>query len=82
MKLTVQKEYHGAPISKKLASNFIELGYGLQVEGDGCALVLNILDRAEQNDGLELDLSAFDVDGEEYGGDGTLRRQPDIDEQI
>lgn len=33
MRLIATKEYHGTPISKKLASNFIELGYGLQVEG-------------------------------------------------
>ena len=41
MKLTVQKEYHGAPISKKLASNFIELGYGLQVEGMAAEMFFN-----------------------------------------
>ena len=33
MKLTATKNFHSSPISKKLASNFIELGYGLQVEG-------------------------------------------------
>ncbi|MBQ7379761.1 MAG: hypothetical protein IJW70_08840 [Clostridia bacterium] len=33
MKLTVTTNYHSTPISRKLASNFIELGYGLQVEG-------------------------------------------------
>ncbi len=33
MKLTATKQYHSTPISEKLASNFIELGYGLQVEG-------------------------------------------------
>ena len=33
MKLTATKNFHSTPISKKLASNFIELGYGLQVEG-------------------------------------------------
>lgn len=29
MKLKAEKEFHSTPISKKLASNFIELGYGL-----------------------------------------------------
>ncbi len=33
MKLTATTSYHSTPISRKLASNFIELGYGLQVEG-------------------------------------------------
>ncbi len=33
MKLTATTSYHSTPISPKLASNFIELGYGLQVEG-------------------------------------------------
>ena len=33
MKLKATNAYHSTPISKKLASNFIELGYGLQVEG-------------------------------------------------
>lgn len=33
MKLTATTNYHSTPISRKLASNFIELGYGLQVEG-------------------------------------------------
>ncbi len=33
MKLTATTRYHSTPISRKLASNFIELGYGLQVEG-------------------------------------------------
>jgi len=33
MKLTATTSFHSTPISPKLASNFIELGYGLQVEG-------------------------------------------------
>ena len=33
MKFKAEKGFHSTPISKKLASNFIELGYGLQVEG-------------------------------------------------
>lgn len=32
MKLKATKELYSDKISKKLASNFIELGYGLQVE--------------------------------------------------
>ena len=32
MKLKATREFHSTPISEKLASNFIELGYGLQVE--------------------------------------------------
>ena len=41
MKLHVTKEYHGTPISEKLASNFIELGYGLQVEGMAAEMFFN-----------------------------------------
>ena len=41
MKLKATKEFHGAPISKKLASNFIELGYGLQVEGMAAEMFFN-----------------------------------------
>ncbi len=33
MKLKATRQYHTTPISKKLSSNFIELGYGWQVEG-------------------------------------------------
>ena len=41
MKLKAAKEYHGTPISRKLASNFIELGYGLQVEGMAAEMFFN-----------------------------------------
>ena len=41
MKLCAEKQYHGTPISKKLASNFIELGYGLQVEGMAAEMFFN-----------------------------------------
>ena len=41
MKLTATKQYHSTPISSKLASNFIELGYGLQVEGMIAELFFN-----------------------------------------
>ncbi|MBE6697141.1 MAG: hypothetical protein E7581_01310 [Ruminococcaceae bacterium] len=41
MKLTATKQYHSTPISEKLASNFIELGYGLQVEGMIAELFFN-----------------------------------------
>ncbi len=41
MKLKVTSKYHGSPISKKLASNFIELGYGLQVEGMASEMFFN-----------------------------------------
>ena len=33
LELVTTPQYHSTPISRKLASNFIELGYGLQVEG-------------------------------------------------
>ncbi len=33
LELVATPQYHSTPISRKLASNFIELGYGLQVEG-------------------------------------------------
>ena len=33
LELVATSQYHSTPISRKLASNFIELGYGLQVEG-------------------------------------------------
>ena len=33
LELVTTSQYHSTPISRKLASNFIELGYGLQVEG-------------------------------------------------
>ena len=35
------KQYHGTPISKKLASNFIELGYGLQTDGMASEMFFN-----------------------------------------
>ena len=41
MKLTATKEYHGTPVCKKLASNFIELGYGLQAEGMAAEMFFN-----------------------------------------
>lgn len=41
MKLTATTQYHSTPISPKLASNFIELGYGLQVEGMIAELFFN-----------------------------------------
>ena len=41
MKLKAAKEYHGTPISRKLASNFIERGYGLQVEGMAAEMFFN-----------------------------------------
>ncbi|MBO4869148.1 MAG: hypothetical protein J5585_05505 [Clostridia bacterium] len=41
MKLKASKQYHGTPISRKLASNFIELGYGLQVEGMSAEMFFN-----------------------------------------
>lgn len=41
MKLKAAKEYHGTPISRRLASNFIELGYGLQVEGMAAEMFFN-----------------------------------------
>lgn len=41
MKLKATKQYHSTPISKKLSSNFIELGYGLQVEGMAAEMFFN-----------------------------------------
>lgn len=41
MKLTATKQYHSTPISTKLSSNFIELGYGLQVEGMAAEMFFN-----------------------------------------
>ncbi len=41
MKLTATKDFHSTPISEKLASNFIELGYGLQVEGMAAEMFFN-----------------------------------------
>ncbi len=41
MKLKATTRYHSTPISRKLASNFIELGYGLQVEGMAAEMFFN-----------------------------------------
>ncbi len=41
MKLKATTQYHSTPISEKLASNFIELGYGLQVEGMAAEMLFN-----------------------------------------
>ena len=41
MKLKATREFHSTPISEKLASNFIELGYGLQVEGMAAEMFFN-----------------------------------------
>ena len=41
MKLKATQHTHSTPISKKLASNFIELGYGLQVEGMAAEMFFN-----------------------------------------
>ena len=41
MKLKATHIPHSTPISKKLASNFIELGYGLQVEGMAAEMFFN-----------------------------------------
>ena len=41
MKLKATKRFHSTPISKKLTSNFIELGYGLQVEGMASEMFFN-----------------------------------------
>ncbi len=41
MKLKATRIPHSTPISKKLASNFIELGYGLQVEGMAAEMFFN-----------------------------------------
>ncbi|MBE6557837.1 MAG: hypothetical protein E7661_02345 [Ruminococcaceae bacterium] len=39
--LKATTRYHASPISPKLASNFIELGYGLQVEGMAAEMFFN-----------------------------------------
>ena len=41
LKLKATLQYHSSPISPKLASNFIELGYGLQVEGMAAEMFFN-----------------------------------------
>ena len=41
MKLKATRAFHSTPISQKLASNFIELGYGLQVEGMAAEMFFN-----------------------------------------
>ena len=41
MKLKATTIPHSTPISKKLASNFIELGYGLQVESMAAEMFFN-----------------------------------------
>ena len=41
MKLKATTSYHSTPISPKLSSNFIELGYGLQVEGMAAEMFFN-----------------------------------------
>ena len=41
MKMKVTQRYHSTPISQKLSSNFIELGYGLQVEGMAAEMFFN-----------------------------------------
>ncbi|MBO4423780.1 MAG: hypothetical protein J5879_10085 [Clostridia bacterium] len=41
MHLKATKEFHSTPVSRKLASNFIELGYGLQVEGMAAEMFFN-----------------------------------------
>ncbi len=41
MKLKATTQLHSTPISPKLASNFIELGYGLQVEGMAAEMFFN-----------------------------------------
>ena len=41
MKLKATNQYHSTPISKKLASNFVELGYGLQAEGMAAEMFFN-----------------------------------------
>ena len=41
MKLKATQTPHSTPISQKLASNFIELGYGLQVEGMAAEMLFN-----------------------------------------
>ena len=39
--LKATTQYHSTPVSPKLASNFIELGYGLQVEGMAAEMLFN-----------------------------------------
>ena len=39
--LKATKQYHSTPISQKLSSNFIEMGYGLQVEGMAAEMFFN-----------------------------------------
>ena len=41
LKLRATTVYHSTPISPKLSSNFIELGYGLQVEGMAAEMFFN-----------------------------------------
>ena len=41
LELVATSQYHSTPISPKLASNFIELGYGLQVEGMAAEMFFN-----------------------------------------
>ena len=41
MHLKATTDFHSTPISPKLASNFIELGYGLQVEGMAAEMFFN-----------------------------------------
>lgn len=41
MKLKATNRYHTTPISHKISSNFIELGYGLQVEGMAAEMFFN-----------------------------------------
>lgn len=41
MKLKATNRYHGTPISKKLASNFIELSFGFQESGLGAEMFFN-----------------------------------------
>lgn len=41
MKLKATTQFHSTPISEKLSSNFIELGYGLQVEGMAAEMFFN-----------------------------------------
>lgn len=41
LELRATNKYHSTPVSKKLASNFIELGYGLQVEGMAAEMFFN-----------------------------------------
>ena len=41
MNVKATRFYHSTPISKKLSSNFIELGYGIQVEGMAAEMFFN-----------------------------------------